>query len=618
MKSLSKKTLGILLIINLLSLAHFRNWDEWLLINGDSMGYYAYLPMTFIHHDFKTLRLQTYHRTKNMADHRDENYTPETMPERWIPGVVAPNGNRVNIYTCGVAMMQLPFFTIAHLLAHPSGFAADGYSLPYRFMLLLGNLFYVMSGLWFLRKILLMSFTEKTTSAVLAITLLTTNLYYFTAFNGFMAHSYLFCLLTILVFFTIKWHETAQNKYLIGLSFIGGLMTLIRPTDVLFMLIPLLYRITSKQSFLEKLHLFWSKRASVTVAFMAFFLPFLPQFLYWKYVTDNWIFNSYGDYFKFDFLHPHIREGLIGFNNGWLSYTPVMAFSLIGIFIMRGKRRDFFLPIAIILPIYIYVIYSWWSFNYINGFGSRPMIDIYALLAIPLSIVVEKMQKTRVLTLFFLVIIGFLTWLNIFQTEQMSRQILISEQNNAAFWLESFGKTEMNYNALVAFDANERQPKQSTLIKKLFENGFEDPSVLDTNYVKQPCTNGQYAYQVNVGAFSPAFKTDIKNLQGGRYIKVMLQAYSTKNSIWEIYQKSMLVVEFRSGGKEIKWRGMRIENKIGNTTKIYGGQTNVWGDLYFYVEIPSNILPEDVLSCYVWSQNTGALVIDNFQVELHK
>ena len=618
MKLFSKITIGILLIINLLSLAHFRNWDEWLLINGDSMGYYAYLPMTFIHHDFKTLRLQTYHRTKNMASHREENYTPETMPDRWIPGVVAPNGNHVNIYTCGVALLQLPFFAIAHIFAQPLGFVADGYSLPYRFILLLGNLFYVMLGLYFLRKILRGYFSELTTSIALASLMLTTNLYYFTAFNGYMAHSYLFCLVAILLFFTIKWHETKASKYLMGLAFIGGLITLIRPTDVLFLLIPLLYKITSGKSFVEKIQLFWSKKTSVLAVFGAFILPFLPQLFYWKYVTGNWIFNSYGDYFKFDFAHPHIREGLIGMNNGWLVYTPVMAFWLLGIFMIRGKRRDFLLPIIAFLPIYIYVIYAWWSFNYINGFGSRPMIDVYALLAIPLSIFVEKIQKSKIFSLIFLVFLGFLTWLNIFQTEQMSRQILISEQNNKAFWIESFGKTTLVYNALVAFDANEIQPKQSVFIKNLYENGFENPVLTDSNYVKQPVENGQYAYRINPTAYSPAFKTAVKNLQGGRYVKVSLKAYSLKNSIWDIYEKSMLVIEFRRSDKEIKWRGIRIENKIGNTTKIYGGQTDVWGDINFYVKIPTDALPDDVLSCYVWNQNKGVLVIDDFQVELYK
>ena len=198
----------------------------------------------------------------------------------------------------------------------------------------------------------------------------------------------------------------------------------------------------------------------------------------------------------------------------------------------------------------------------------------------------------------------------------MSRQILISEQNNEAFWLESFGKTELNYNALVAFDADELQPKQTVLVRKLHENRFErPPSVWDTNFVKQPYANGQYAYRVNTSAFSPAFKTKVKNLQGGRFVKVSLKAYSSKNSIWEIYQKSILVVEFRRGEKELKWRGMRIENKIGNTSKIYGGQTNMWGEIGFYVKIPSDALPEDVLSCYVWNQNRGALVIDDFRVE---
>jgi hypothetical protein len=225
MKSMSKITLGILLIINLLSLLYFRNWEEWMLGNGDSYGYYAYLPMTFIHHDFKTLRLETYHRKKNTVDHKNENFTPETVPDWWLPGVIAPNGNRVNIYTCGVALMQLPFFAVAHVLATPLGFAADGYSLPYRFILLLGNLFYVMLGLWFLRKILLRYeipilsgrgwFSETITSLALVIIMLTTNLYYFTAFNGYMAHSHLFCLIAAFLFLTLKFYETKQSKIVV-------------------------------------------------------------------------------------------------------------------------------------------------------------------------------------------------------------------------------------------------------------------------------------------------------------------------------------------------------------------------------------------------------------------
>lgn len=584
--------------------------------NGDSYGYYAYLPMTFIHHDFKTLRLETYHRKKNTVDHKNEDFTPETLPNWWLPGIPSANGSRVNIYTCGVALMQLPFFAVAHVLASPLGFVADGYSLPYRFILLLGNLFYVMLGLWFLRKILRGYFSELTTSFALAIIMLTTNLYYFTAFNGYMAHSHLFCLVAALLFFTIKFHETKLSKYLIGLGILGGLITLIRPSDGLFLLIPLLYDITSFDSVLSKIRLIWSKRLAIIGAGFAFGLPFVPQLWYWKSVTGNWIFNSYGEHFRFDFAHPHIVEGLIGFSNGWLVYTPVMAFALIGIFMMRGQRRDFLLPIAVILPIYIYVIYSWWCFNYINGFGSRPMIDAYPLLAIPLSIFIEKTGKSIIFTSIFLVLIVSLTWLNVFQTGQMSRRIILSEESNAAFWLESFGKKELNYNALVAFDSKELQPKQSVLVKNLFENDFEKRIESDSNFVKQPCAAGQFSYRVNAGAYSPGFKTEVKNLQGGRYIKVNLKAYSFTNSIWEIYQKSILVVEFRRGEKEVKWRGMRVENKIGNQTQIFGGKNYLWDNLSFYVKIPEESLPEDMLNCYIWNQNSSALAIDDFKIEL--
>jgi hypothetical protein len=376
--------------------------------------------------------------------------------------------------------------------------------------------------------------------------------------------------------------------------------------------------VTSFASISEKIKLFWSKRWAVLGAGVAFVLPFLPQMAYWKHVSGYRFFNSYGEHFRFDFAHPHIREGLIGFSNGWLIYTPIMVFALSGIFMMRGKRRDFLLPIAVILPIYIYVIYSWWCYNYINGFGSRPMIDAYPLLAIPLSIFIEKVLKNKFLTVFSLLIAVFLIGLNVFQTWQSSRRVIITEDSKASFWIESFGKTALDYNALVAFDANEIQPKSSVFVRTLHENGFETPIAMDSNFVKQPCATGQFSYRVRAGTFSPAFKTTVKNLQGGRYVKVTMKAYSFANNIWEIYQKSTLVIEFRRKDAEFKWRGMRVENKIGNQTKIYGGQNYLWGEVYFYVKIPEESLPEDVLNCYIWSQNTSDLVMDDFKVELHK
>ena len=61
-------------------------------------------------------------------------------------------GHYVNYYTCGVAMLQTPFFLAAHVLAKPLGYKTDGYSLPYRMGLAISGCFYGLLGLFFLRK----------------------------------------------------------------------------------------------------------------------------------------------------------------------------------------------------------------------------------------------------------------------------------------------------------------------------------------------------------------------------------------------------------------------------------------------------------------------------------
>jgi hypothetical protein len=107
--------------------------------------------------------------------------------------------------------------------------------------------------------------------------------------------------------------------------------------------------------------------------------------MYWKYITGELFFNSYvGEQFYFN--NSHVLKGLFGFRKGWLIYTPIMLFSILGIYFLRNQLKHFFASISITLFIYIFVIFSWWCWWYGGSFGQRAMIDIYPLLAIPLQL----------------------------------------------------------------------------------------------------------------------------------------------------------------------------------------------------------------------------------------
>jgi hypothetical protein len=596
----SKTTFLVILFFYILSLFYFKNWDDYMLERGDTHGFYAYLPALFIHHDIDNLRKTNLSRISNRQDY-DRDYTPETLPERWIEAQVF-NGKRVIQWNCGVALMQFPCFILSHFFAKFSGFKADGYSLPYRLGLLFNNLFYVLLGFWWLRQLLLYYFSESVVSLTLLVIALATNIYVFSVFNGFMSHSYLFFLYVSLMRSTHHFYTTFSSKSLILVGFITGLIVLTRPPDVWVVAIPLLFGIHKWQDISNRIVLFWQKKGTVLLSLLAFFLPISLQLIYWKLITGNWMYYLYGEA-GFDFTKPHLQVGLFSFKNGWLIYTPVMILALLGLFFR--KKNDFKIAAIVFTLGYVYTIYSWQILYYINGLGSRPMVEAYALLAIPLStsldFLIKSMWKLIPTTLF----IAFCTWLNIMQTYQFSTLMLVSEISNFAFWRSTFGKTNLDYNALVALDSDEYQPTKSLqVIKNFYKNDFKDS------------LNGYQ--EVKAGTFFNLTNLKGRDIKGHKYLKFSLKANSPNDTkIFNIFSKSMIVAHFRRGEQEIKYACVKIEPKLGDELKIYAGKTNVWDDIVFYVNVPSNLEDEDNISCYVWNNNQFSILIDDVNEELY-
>jgi hypothetical protein len=110
---------------------------------SDAFGYYMYLPKLLI---YKDLQL-------NWLKPMDDKYGGLIGGDVLYQAGKEPNGNYVCTYFSGVALMELPFFLIAHNAAKSLGFEADGFSPPYQYALVFGVLFYAFLGLFILRKL---------------------------------------------------------------------------------------------------------------------------------------------------------------------------------------------------------------------------------------------------------------------------------------------------------------------------------------------------------------------------------------------------------------------------------------------------------------------------------
>ena len=394
-------------------------WEKNSVIQNDVIGYYSYLPATFIYKDL------TFKFKKNL---------PKDFPGKiWGKKLPSKDGY-VQKMTMGVSILYSPFFFIAHQHAKLMGYDANGYTEPYSRWLVYSAIFYALMAMILIRSLLLKYFDQITTSLTLIILFFGTNLYYYSIYRGAVSHVYSMFLISAFIWITIKWHEKPKLTTSILLGLTGGLITLIRPTNAIVFIFPILYQVYNKQSLNDKLSLMIKNWGKLLVVLIMSFLVVSILLIYWKVITDQWLYFSYGDE-GFFFLNPHVINGLFSFRKGWLIYTPLMALAIIGIPILFKKLKDFALPISIFFFLNIWVIFSWWTWWYGASFSSRPMIDSYPILAIPLALIVSYLLKKKWMAIISIGIIVFFVRLNIFQTNQYRSTLLhYDSMTKEAYW----------------------------------------------------------------------------------------------------------------------------------------------------------------------------------------
>lgn len=426
---LSTIAIFIALIAAVLIDLSLKNWEKnEKVIEWDVHNYYAYLPLQFIYGDIEIEDVESYRYGDNLY-------------HIWIEKT--KDGRNVIKGPIGMVYMYGPFFFIGHLVALlTDNYPADGFSAPYKMFLLLGALLYFVVGLFFVKKILeYYNFADKHISIVLFLLGIGTNLLAYSSSFAPMPHVFNFALMAIFIYYSILWHSNQKFKYLVVLGLLLGIITQIRPTNILIVIFFLFYGINDIQSLTSKVKMFKNEFIRLSIFIPLGLLIWIPQFLYWKMATGNYIYYSFGDE-GFFFTDPKIIEGLFSFRKGWLIYTPVMIFSLIGMFLLKNEVKKLKFVIISFFVINIYIIFSWWCWWYGGTFGQRSMIDSYSLLAIPLAAFVQFLDKQITVKYIVYAVFLFFIWLNIFQTYQFEHKSLHYDSMSKELYFKQFGKLQ--------------------------------------------------------------------------------------------------------------------------------------------------------------------------------
>lgn len=578
-------------------------------IEYDVFGYYLYLPSTFIYHD---LALEK----KEWQEKIREKYKPSDTYYQVADGI---NGKHIIVYDPGYVFINLPGFLIAHWIAPSLGFETDGFSKPYQISLILTALLISIMGLLLFRKLSLLFFSDKITSLLLLTIGLGTNYFFEITYNSTMPHNFLFTINGCIVWFTIKWHNENKLKYILYLAFLIGFASLCRATELIWILLPLFWNVYDRASFLEKFKLLKKiKNQFLAFCTLLIFVLFI-RFFYLFYTSGSFFsINHHGE--QLSLLDPYTFKFLFSFRKGWLLYTPMMVFAIIGFYYLRKEHKKIWLSCFLFFVINLYVVSSWECWWYASSFGQRPMVETYSMMFIPLGFFFKTMYSNTKWWICsgITVLVSFFIVLNLFQTWQLMSGILDSERMTKKYYLETFGKTSFDKERkkYLSVDRNqivfsEYEKYSENYIKKdsVVLNFENEAYTIDSSILinKKEGFGKKGLMMVGPAHFSPSFEKKYKDITQKSYVWV-------KASVW-IYllspfseSNSFLIVTTQTKERTTKYvtSGSALEN-----TPIH-----IWTKLQLDFLSPDARHSNDKISVYYWNPGNKPVLIDNLQIEI--
>jgi hypothetical protein len=400
------------------------------LVAYDSYGYYMYLP-----HLFEKGHLNI---SKEWAEKRQYEYCDKSIPVYQL--VPAENGNVINIYHMGLALVELPSYTLAHLYASWTGQKTDGFSTPFRVAFYLNALLFIFVGIYFLRRLLLLFFNDNISSFVLISIFFASNIFATYLFMYQLQHLYLFALNTMMLYFLFRYLHEFHKKHLLFSALIFGLTCFIRPTQALWGIIPMV--LLAKEFGWNKT--FWKK----LLLYPLFAIMFnIPHVLYWKIIGGKLLkLNMHTE--ELILVDPNTFNFLFSFQKGWFVYSPIFLLIIPAFIYLFKHKRNLFWALFLFTILTIWVLSSWECWWYAASFGSRVMVDGYAVMALLIGFGLMKLWQWKISKWISFLFIFMCLPLNLLQTYQYHIGYLDYDRMTSQHYWYIFGKTTIeNYNA---------------------------------------------------------------------------------------------------------------------------------------------------------------------------
>lgn len=378
---LNKSKYWVLLFVIQVSLGTYLAEGKffWRFMFSDGEGYMLYLPAVFIHGTFENIPVRT-----------PQEYQPYQNTQKVMTR-----------FTYGIAFLNLPFFLCAKLWRYAEKLPLnDAFAVEYSIAMLLAACFYATLGLYYLYKTLKIHFDNRTSVLTILILLFGTNLLFYIVNQANISHHYTFCLVSMLIYFTPILYKKPSIKYVAIVGFLIGLIFLIRSTNILIAVMALLYDVQNRAELRKRCSFLVENWGKLLLIPLICLLVYIPQMCYWYYLSGKLFVNAYLDEnIIFYWTSPQFFNIFFGLCNGFFAYTPLMAFSLVGLVMASVKNILNARLTLIAFCLTAYMCASWWCWWFGGTFGYRSFTDYYPFLAFGLAFYLDFTFKFKNLSL---------------------------------------------------------------------------------------------------------------------------------------------------------------------------------------------------------------------------
>lgn len=561
-------------------------------LSWDVSGYYLYLPAAMIYKDLRTCAfMDSIIRMYQPTPDFQQAYQHST-------------GRYVMKYPLGQALQFLPFFIGGHAMALQSmKYPADGFSRPYQVAISIGSLIYALIGLFFLWKVLRHYFDEHTSGLSLLAIVVGTNYLNYAAIDGAMTHNNLFTLYALMLWLSIKFYQKPGTVIALSIGAVAGLAALTRPTEILIGLIPLIWdlELGSRTSIRARIAFLVRYKWLIILAGGVCLTIGSLQLFYWKYATGDWIVYSYQDQ-GFSWLNPHITDGFFSYKAGWLVYTPMMVFALLGWYFLFREKASFRFSALLYFVIFVYIAFAWDIWWYGGSLGQRTMVQIYPVLALPLAGWMNWWRKRHDLlwTVGMLVLAGCV-YFNLWVTHQAHRGgLLYPEQMTRAYFFHILGKFSIERDRIKLLDNRDYYAGSIKRPRTVYEQTFKEQrndlcaSIFGEDRAEAICMNAG-------NQFTTSFEFELKDKFDWLRAEGQFKIHDKE---WEFWKMTQMIVRFYDGEQIVKERMIRLHRLL-----------NGHDEAVIYMDVRRPKKPFSKVSLQFWNADSEkAIWIDNLKV----